>query len=239
MSDSPLSDIQIGDVTAHWSKSNNLKTNYYKSTDSTNLQAKKNAFSQEELENEFVLYVTDGQTQGKGRFDRTWTSPLVGTSLLSTWSFIVEKTPSPYVTAKVGMALYNALKNTWQNLPLSLKAPNDIYLKDKKVAGVLVETVTQGADHRLLIGVGLNILSHPKELSTATHLLAHLPKHVPLLGEDWILFLDRFFFELTAVTAQAHEEPSSTQQNNLIELLNKNPLLEKPYTNFKDVLKNL
>lgn len=239
MSDSPLSDIKIGEVTAQWAKANNLKTNYSKSIESTNTEAKKAAFSEEELENEFVFYVTETQTQGRGRFERTWLTPAAGTSLLSTWSFLIEETPSPHVTAKVGLALYNALKNTWQTLPLSLKAPNDIYIADKKMAGILVETVTQGADHRLLIGIGLNVLSHPKDLATASHLLSHLPKSMPLLGEDWILFLDRFFFELTTVVAGAHEELNTTQQGNLISLLNQNPLLEKKYQNFKDVVHNL
>lgn len=231
--------IQIGLVTSQWAKASHLKTNYFKTIDSTNTQAKKSAFSQEELENEFVLYVTDTQTEGRGRFDRTWTSPQIGASLLSTWSFLIEQTPSPHVTAKVGLSLYNALKNTWQSLPLSLKAPNDIYIGEKKVAGILVETVTQGADHRLVIGIGLNVFNHPQELSLATNLLSCLPKTVPLLGEDWISFLERLFFELTAVVSQAHEELTTTQKNNLILLLNQNLLLEKPYTSFDEVVKNL
>lgn len=237
--DSPLDDIKIGEITAGWARARQLKTNYFKVTDSTNLQAKTAAFTASEFEHEFTLYVADAQNQGRGRFDRTWTTPSSGSSLLSTWSFLVSDRPSPHTTSKVGLALYNALKSTWQNLPLSLKAPNDIYLKDKKVAGILVETVSQGDDHRLLIGVGLNILSHPKDIPTSTDLISNLSKSTPLLGEDWIAFLDRFLFELTAVVGTAHEELSTTQQANLITLLNQNPILEKKYSQFKDVVKDL
>lgn len=237
--DSPLNDIKIGEVTATWSKSNNLKTNYFISTDSTNVRAKAAAFQQEELENEFVLYVADDQTHGRGRFDRTWTSPAAGAGLLSTWSFFVEKTPSPHTTAKVGLALHNAAQATWRSLPFSLKAPNDLYLADKKIAGILVETVSQGADHRLLIGVGFNVLSHPLDVITSTHLIKHLPRSAPLLGEDWILFLDRFLFELTLLVPTAQEELNSTQQANFVALANLNPLLEKKYKSFSEIVKNI
>ncbi len=237
--ESPLSDIKIGEITAGWAKSHRLKTNYYKVTDSTNLQAKNCAFTPDEFENEFVLYLAEAQNQGRGRFDRTWTTPAAGSSLLSTWSFLINETPSLHITSKVGLALYSALKNTWQTLPLSLKAPNDIYIKNRKVAGILVETVSQGDDYRLLIGVGLNVFSHPKDIETSTDIISNLSKSTPLLGEDWILFLDRFLFELSAIVGTASEDLTSTQQANLIEVLNQNPLLENKYTDFKDVVKNL
>jgi BirA family biotin operon repressor/biotin-[acetyl-CoA-carboxylase] ligase len=238
-SDSPISDIQIGEVTAQWAKSNNLKTNYFKSIDSTNTHAKKSAFEQEELENEVVLYFTEEQTHGRGRFDRTWTNPAKGTGLLSTWSFAVLLPPHPHTTAKVGMALHNALKATWTALPFSLKAPNDLFVGSKKMAGLLIETVSQGAEHRLLIGLGLNVFAFPKDINTATDLISNLPKSTPLLGEDWISFVDRFLYELTLLIPTAHDELSSTQKQNFIELLNLNPLLDKKYQNFKDVVFNI
>ncbi len=237
--DSPLSDIKIGEITATWSKANNLKTNYFISTDSTNTRAKAAAFQQEELENEFVLYVADDQTQGRGRFDRTWTSPSAGSGLLSTWSFSITQTPSPHVTAKVGMALYHAAKATWQSLPLSLKAPNDLFVGDKKIAGILVETVTQGSEHRLLVGIGFNVLSHPSDIVTSTHLVKNLARTAPLLGEDWILFVDRLLFELTMMVPMAHENLTSTQEANFVALANLNPLTQNKFTTFSEIVKNI
>jgi BirA family biotin operon repressor/biotin-[acetyl-CoA-carboxylase] ligase len=239
MTDSPLSDIKIGEITATWSKANNLKTNYFITTDSTNTRAKKSAFEQEELENEFVLYVADDQSQGRGRFDRTWTSPAAGAGLLSTWSFSVTEVPSPHTTAKVGMALHNAAKATWQSLPFSLKAPNDLFIGDKKIAGILVETVSQGSEHRLLVGIGFNVLGHPADVTTSTHLIKNLPRTAPLLGEDWISFVDRFLFELTMLVPLAHEELTSTQEANYVALVNLNPLLEKKFTSFSEIAKTI
>ncbi len=237
--DSPLSDIKIGEITATWAKANNIKTNYFVSVDSTNARAKASAFEQEELENELVIYVADHQMEGRGRFDRTWTSPTPGGGLLSTWSFAVPFLPSPHTTAKVGLALYNAAKATWQGLSFSLKAPNDLYVGSKKIAGILVETISQGNEFRLLVGIGFNVLSHPLEITNSTHLVQNLPRSTPLLGEDWILFVDRLLFELTMLAPSCFEELTSTQEANFVTLVNLNPLTETQFVNFSEIAKSI
>ena len=45
---------------------------------------------------------------------------------------------------------------------LKVKWPNDVLLDDGKVAGILLETVGQGDGTRILIGVGVNLLSAPE-----------------------------------------------------------------------------
>lgn len=61
-----------------------------------------------------------------------------------------------------------------------IKAPNDLLLEGKKVCGILVESVVQGeAPPAVVVGIGLNIASHPDEVDTpATHLAA-FPAPVP------------------------------------------------------------
>lgn len=238
-SDSPLNDIKLGEVTAQWCKSQKIPVNYIASVASTNNWAKENAFHDESFENELVVFLTDHQSSGRGRFDKEWLPTRPGSSLLSSWSFLVEETPSPYITARIGLALFNAASATWRFLPWSLKAPNDLFLRDKKISGILTETVSQGEDHRLIVGIGLNVLNSPERLDTATNLLNHLTNKTPLLGEDWIAFLDRFLMELTLVMSSAHEVPSATEQQNLVEALNLNPLLEKKFSSFKEVSSEL
>lgn len=237
--DSPLNDIKIGEVTAQWARHIGVKTNYFPTIESTNLQAKKNAFNEEELENDCLLYITDFQNHGRGRFEHTWISPAAGSSLMATWSFYTTETPSPYLTLKVGMALLNSLKSTWQFLPFYLKAPNDIYIKDKKLAGVLIETVSQGVDHRLLVGVGLNVLSSPNSIKESTSIIKNMPSSVPLLGEDWISFCDRFFFEMTNLIPRSHENLTETEKENLLHLLNSFPCLGQKYTNITDLIEKV
>lgn len=233
--DSPLNDIQIGEVTAAWASAHQFKVKYTPQTGSTNDDAKNEAFTDEALENEFILYTTDDQTKGRGRFDRTWTGPRKGSALYSTWSFLIEELPQPRFTALVGLALYNAALTTWPFLEWSLKAPNDLFIKDKKVAGLLIETLSQGADRRLIIGVGLNVFASPESVPTATSILKNLDKDTPLLGEDWIQFLERFFFELSLVVPTAHEDLTTTQKKSLITALNRHPHLEKKYSSIKEL----
>jgi len=51
-------------------------------------------------------------------------------------------------------------------LPVAFKRPNDLLVKGRKICGVLVEARgrTNGELENLVIGVGLNVNSSPKEL---------------------------------------------------------------------------
>jgi BirA family biotin operon repressor/biotin-[acetyl-CoA-carboxylase] ligase len=235
MAKASTAEIQIGQVTKTWAENHQFKTIYSKSIDSTNDLAKKNAFSDDDLENEFVLYITDEQTKGRGRFDRTWTMPDAGSALISSWSYQILKPAKPTITALAGLSLYHAAKTTWPFLNWSLKAPNDLYIADKKVAGLLLETVSQGSEHRLIVGLGMNVLSYPPEITTSTSLLKNLSASTPLLGEDWILFLERLFFEFSLLIPNASEDLNSTQSESLMTALNKFPMLEKKYNSHADI----
>ena len=228
--DSPLSDIKIGHVTSQWAEGNSLFVNYKASLDSTNALAKAEAFEEQMFEESLALYLTDHQTAGRGRGKNTWINEDAGSALLSSWSYLLNGTPHPTTTCLIGLALYRALSTTWSFLNWSLKAPNDIYLGDKKVAGILLETLVQGDDVRLVIGIGLNVTSSPEAVDTATSIVEALPPSVPLLGQDWMTFLDRLLLELTDAVSKAEEKLSRTDCLSLLVALNKLPLLKEKYT---------
>lgn len=225
--DTPLNDIRIGSITAAWAKNNQLEVEFSKHTESTNGLAKTQAFDQRNLENGFLLYVTDHQTAGRGRGKNTWVDDKPGSSLLSTFSFQVESTPLPISTCLFGLALYKAASATWSYLNWSLKAPNDLYIGDKKVAGLLLETVTQGPDIRFIVGLGMNILSSPDSVPTATSLVKELSAGAPLLGEDYSEFLDRLLLEFSIAVTMIHESLNTTTRANLLKALNENPNLSE------------
>jgi BirA family biotin operon repressor/biotin-[acetyl-CoA-carboxylase] ligase len=234
MSESPLDDIRIGKVSQHWAESQKLTVKYLSTTDSTNLQAKTEAFQETSFSENLILYFADEQTQGKGRGKNTWATGHPGSQLLSTWSFMIEQAPLPIASPLVGLALYRAAVSTWPFLDWNLKAPNDLYLKDKKIAGLLVETVSQGDDHRFLIGLGMNVLSSPKEVPTATSLVRELPAKSPLLAQDWISFLERLIFEFSIALQLSFEPLNSTSRAGLVAALNKHPLLKELYTDLDE-----
>lgn len=134
---------------------------------STNDIAKQEAF---EIDDTFKVYICSQQTKGRGRGDNTWLQPKPGVQLLSSWSFALASAPHPISAPLFGLATYEALISIWPKIQFSMKAPNDIYIKDKKCAGILVESVIQASQFRIIVGLGLNVLDHPREIDTATHL---------------------------------------------------------------------
>jgi BirA family biotin operon repressor/biotin-[acetyl-CoA-carboxylase] ligase len=111
-----------------------------------------------------TVIAADHQTAGRGRFpERKWEAA-PGESLLFTVFF---KTPDlPAASAlplKAGLALAKTLEEEFA-LDAKVKWPNDVYVKDRKLAGILTEV---RGDH-VFIGMGINCLQKgfSKELKT-------------------------------------------------------------------------
>ena len=101
---------------------------------------------------------TNYQKNGRGQRNNEWLSEN-GKNL--TFSFLLE----PYVELSNQFFLHiitsisifkTLLKINIKNI--SIKWPNDIYVNDKKIAGILIENlVYRKFIHKSVIGVGLNI----------------------------------------------------------------------------------
>lgn len=228
--DNPLKDIRIGKVTSQWAENSHIHVTYTPQQDSTNALAKEEAFEQDMLEHSLCLYVTDHQTEGRGRGKNVWINSTAGSSLLSSWSFLLGINPQPTTSCLIGLALYRACSTTWPFLNWNLKAPNDIYLHDKKIAGILLENIAQGDEVRLIIGIGMNITESPDDVEIATSLVESLPQGIPLLGQDYMAFLDRLMFELTDAVSRSEEALSPTDRLSLLTALNRHPLLKEMYS---------
>ena len=206
----------INQITKELATEKGLTVCYESETVSTNLKAK-------ELGKTNDLYLTDHQTQGRGRGSAHWHDTASGTCLLSSWTFQLNQPPQPIASPLFGVALYMALKNIWPNGDFSLKAPNDIYLGDKKLAGLLIEATSTGANTLLVVGLGINIFDHPKEVTVATHLTTG----VKFTAEAWSKFLDVLitYFNEMAVLSTANEMPAPICHQ-LQMALNLNPNIE-------------
>jgi BirA family biotin operon repressor/biotin-[acetyl-CoA-carboxylase] ligase len=227
--DSPLSDIRIGEVTKQWATRNQIYVHHEKSLKSTNDLAKEKAFDEGLLAEALCLFLADHQSTGRGRGKNSWIDAKPGSALLSSWSYLLVAKPQPTTTCLVGLAVYRALSATWPFLEWSLKAPNDIYIGDKKVAGILLESILQGDEVRIIVGLGLNVLSAPAEVPSAGSIVASMPRGVPLLGQDWTACLDRLLFEITEAISYCESPLTPPDQKSLLKALNDNPLLPEDY----------
>ena len=165
--DEPVKDqLTFSDAISEDAIRNSLKTvcfgkkvKFLPVTDSTNLVAKKCA---REGAPEGTVVVADYQTGGKGRFERSWWSP-PGENLLFSLVFrpLLAITRTFQLTVLSSLAVVEAIRRE-TGLYAMIKWPNDVYIKGKKVSGILSELGISGdrLDY-VVIGIGINVNSDP------------------------------------------------------------------------------
>ena len=101
--------------------------------------------------------IADTQHAGRGRGDRGWHSPPGCNLYLST---VLRLTLAPEAFAPLALAVGVAVARASDELvgsSSSVKWPNDVYLDERKLAGVLVEATTRSEDTLLIAGIGVNV----------------------------------------------------------------------------------
>lgn len=106
----------------------------------------------------FSLVLTLSQTLGRGRLGRSWESSpgeAIAFSLLvpADLSNVSEGLPASWVPLIAGACLVDGLRASGVN-SAEMKWPNDVLVKDKKLAGILCEHQTSG---QVIVGVGINL----------------------------------------------------------------------------------
>jgi len=121
--------------------------------DSTNTELMRRARSGQ---SEPILLVAERQTAGRGRLGRDWSSDTHAEGRTLTFSLGLPLAPVNWsgLSLAVGLSLAQSL-----HPQLKLKWPNDLWLDDRKVAGILIETASVGQDRFVVIGIGINILA--------------------------------------------------------------------------------
>jgi BirA family biotin operon repressor/biotin-[acetyl-CoA-carboxylase] ligase len=144
------------------------------SVDSTNAEALRRVAAGETGP---LWIMAETQSAGRGRSGRNWssTSGNLHASLLVRLS---SPSPKAYQLSLVaGVAVIDAIRATMslaEDAHLSLKWPNDILLGTAKTGGILVESSTADGGLVAVIGIGINLVSHPELPDRpATHLGAH------------------------------------------------------------------
>jgi len=148
------------EVLLPWEITSGLKTEkigqqayYFDSLDSTQNQALKMSG---DVSKDGAIIIAAKQTGGKGRSGRKWISPKGGIflSIILHPKFDISITTLfPIASA---LALSIALEKTFKISP-ELKWPNDLTIKGKKIAGMLVDvSLESNKIEKLVLGVGIN-----------------------------------------------------------------------------------
>ena len=140
----------------------NLKTErvgkrieYYENIDSTNAAAKDLALKGAP---EGTVVVAEHQTKGKGRLKRSWLS-LPGENILFSVIFYPQISTDRVfrLTMLASIAAVRAVRRICK-VDAKIKWPNDLYLNEKKVCGVLTEfSADFDSVHYTVVGIGLNV----------------------------------------------------------------------------------
>ncbi len=149
----------------------------YQEVSSTNEEAKKLA---EKGEPEGTVVLAEVQKGGKGRMGRRWESHY-GLSLC--FSLILRPEYEPLYASQItfvgAVAVCSAIRE-YTGLPVSIKWPNDILLKGKKVCGILTELSAEVEKiNYIVMGIGINVHQtreqFPEEIRDIATSLAQFP----------------------------------------------------------------
>lgn len=103
------------------------------------------------------VLLAEAQTAGRGRRGRSWASPFAAGFLGSLfWRFECGLADLAGLSLAVGVSLAEAWRAC--GVEVQVKWPNDLWIRDRKLAGVLIEAGGEfhGPSH-VVIGLGLNI----------------------------------------------------------------------------------
>jgi BirA family transcriptional regulator, biotin operon repressor / biotin---[acetyl-CoA-carboxylase] ligase len=102
--------------------------------------------------------IAELQHAGRGRLGRRWIAPFGGGIAMSLgWACSDVIRTLPALSLGVGVAVSRALARAGAT-GISLKWPNDIWFRDRKIGGVLIELRAEaGGPAHIVIGVGVNV----------------------------------------------------------------------------------
>lgn len=127
---------------------------YFSEIDSTNSYIKR---LKSDAVSHGLVCLAEYQTGGRGQYNRPWISE-AGKNLMFTMVF---KPATKYRLFSLSLVTAHAIAEVIEPKimkPVRIKWPNDLYIEDKKLGGVLTESIFNGNElDRLIIGVGLNI----------------------------------------------------------------------------------
>jgi BirA family biotin operon repressor/biotin-[acetyl-CoA-carboxylase] ligase len=161
--------------------------------DSTNSEALRLARSGEQGP---VWIIAREQTAGRGRRGRDWIS---GDGNLAA-SLLFAAAVTPPIAATLGfvasLAVHQACRALTPGVDVALKWPNDVLANGGKVAGLLLESESQGLSSTMVIGFGVNLASAPEGMPFPAQSLRALGHDVTAemafagLSDSWVLFAD-------------------------------------------------
>ena len=140
----------------------NLKTKslgkqvFYKTSTDSTMDDARNALKMQNSEAlHGSIFLSDEQLKGRGRGQKTWSSNS-DSGIYVTFLLKYDEHASNFLYMISSLAICDSIEDLI-NIKTSIKWPNDIMHKNKKVAGILIENVIDSHEGASLIGMGINM----------------------------------------------------------------------------------
>ncbi len=119
--------------------------------------------------------IAQRQTAGKGRQGHVWVSEMGNLFCTLILPIDVSLSDAANLSFVSALAVGTVLESYVEMMDVTYKWPNDVLLNDQKVSGILLETDQRKDALALIIGIGMNIQSSPKDVAyPATSLADYL-----------------------------------------------------------------
>ncbi|XCN73092.1 MAG: biotin--[acetyl-CoA-carboxylase] ligase [Candidatus Electrothrix aestuarii] len=165
---------------------------HFSTLDSTNILAL--AMAEQGAEHGTVIHA-DRQSGGRGRGKRKFASPVGGLYFSLILRPELDLVDLPLLTLAAGTGLCLSLREAL-SVPVMMKWPNDLYVYERKMAGILTESgpIRGGQAEFVVIGVGVNVSTtpelFPQELRQKSISLVHVAEHCPSIEVLLPLFVN-------------------------------------------------
>lgn len=132
------------------------------------------------------------QSAGRGQIGRSWRGEPgknIFTSIILKPAHI-QASEQWVINQAVSLAVVKCLE-AWIDVPIKIKWPNDIYINDKKICGILIQCILSGKKiHHAIIGIGLNVnqINFPEDLPNPTSVLREMYEEIDLIQVRNTLF---------------------------------------------------
>ena len=154
--------------------------------------------SNSELKDKNILFVAPKQLRGRGRLGREFQSSEGGVYMTLCYSpNNLAVTDSLKIVLLTGLCVARVLSKYVPNV--SIKWPNDVFIDDRKVSGILLESVVnEYLAEKIILGIGINVSNTISD--SLSHIATSLSMHgVDVCREDIIVQVTEMLFHELAV----------------------------------------
>ena len=108
----------------------------------------------------YGMIISDFQKKGKGQYGRKWIS-FKGNLFVSFFSNLKNINISIKELTKLNCNLVRKTIFKFYKKKIIFKAPNDLLINNKKISGILQETIIKNNQKYLIVGIGINVIKSP------------------------------------------------------------------------------